>query len=74
MKTVTYGQNQGHCAQWSRKNPLLAHKPVLLYRCYMSPDGNHDEAFWQYCADDTIKFYKAELEKRGIKLKHVHVW
>ena len=28
----------------------------------MSADGNHDEAFWQHCADDTIKHYKGVLE------------
>ena len=40
----------------------------------MSPDGNHDEAFWQHCAEDTIKHYREELLTRKIKLKHVHIW
>ena len=38
------------------------------------PDSNHDAAFWQHCADETIDYYKTQLAKRGIKLKHVHIW
>ena len=61
LPVVTYTRDE-HGVVWAES------------RCYMSPDSAHDAAFWQHCADETIDYYKNELQKRGIKLKHVHIW